>query len=218
MAQIFHPSMNTVAKASIFGAVFIVGLAGYIISVVDRSPYETEAGVTRNQPVPFSHEHHVRGLGIDCRYCHTAVEKSHFAGLPPTKICMTCHSKVWTDAPLLEPVRASWRENKPLSWTRVNILPDFVYFNHSIHINKGVGCATCHGPVDRMPLMSQFASLQMSFCLDCHRNPEKYLRPPDQVFNMEYQAPPDHEEAALEQIKSEHIKVGQLTNCYVCHR
>lgn len=218
MAQIFHPSMNTVAKASIFGAVFIVGLAGYIVSVVDRSPYETEAGITRDQPVPFSHEHHVRGLGIDCRYCHTSVEKSHFAGLPPTKICMTCHSKVWTDAPLLEPVRASWRENRPLSWTRVNILPDFVYFNHSIHINKGVGCATCHGPVDRMPLMMQYASLQMEFCLDCHRAPQKYLRPPDQVFNMEYQPPPDHEEIALDQIKSEHIKVGQLTNCYICHR
>jgi hypothetical protein len=218
MAQVFHPSMNTVARATLFGAVFIAGIAGYIFTIVDRSPYETEAGMVRNQPVPFSHEHHVRGLGLDCRFCHTTVENSHFAGIPPTKICMTCHSKVWTDAPILEPVRASWRENRPLSWTRVNILPDYVYFNHSIHVNKGVGCATCHGPVDHMPLTYQYATLQMGWCLDCHRNPEKYLRPPDKVFDMSYEAPPDQIDQGLKQIQQEHIKVGQLTNCYVCHR
>ena len=218
MAQIFHPSMNTVAKASIFGAVLIAGLAGYIGSVVDRSPYQTDAELVRNQPVPFSHEHHVRGLGIDCRFCHTSVEKSRFAGIPPTKICMTCHSKVWVDAPMLEPVRTSWRENRPLSWTRVHNLPDFVYFNHSIHVNKGVGCATCHGPIDHMPLTAQFNSLQMEWCLNCHRNPEKYLRPPTEVFNMNYEAPANQTEVGLAQIKAENIKVGQLTNCYICHR
>jgi hypothetical protein len=218
MAQIFHPSMNTVARASIFGAVLIVGLLGYIGSVVDHSPYQTDADLVRNQPVPFSHEHHVRGLGIDCRFCHTSVEKSRFAGIPPTKICMTCHSKIWTDAPLLEPVRASWRENRPLSWTRVHNLPDFVYFNHSIHVNKGVGCATCHGQIDHMPLTSQFASLQMEWCLNCHRNPEKYLRPPDKVFDMSYEAPSNQIDMGLAQIQKENIKVGQLTNCYICHR
>jgi hypothetical protein len=218
MAQVFHPSMNTVARATIFGAVFIVGTLGYIVSVVDRSPYQTDEGVARNQPVPFSHEHHVRGLGLDCRFCHTSVESSHFAGIPPTKICMTCHSKVWTDAPMLEPVRASWRENKPLSWTRVHNLPDFVYFNHSIHIAKGVGCATCHGPIDHMPLTAQFASLQMRWCLDCHRDPAQYLRPKDQVFNMNYEAPPDQHERGEALVAQEHIKVGQLTNCYICHR
>jgi Cytochrome c7 and related cytochrome c/Class III cytochrome C family len=218
MAQIFHPSMNTVARATIFGAVVIAAIAGYVGTIIDRSPYQTDAGVARQQPVPFSHEHHVRGLGIDCRFCHTTVEKSHFAGLPPTKTCMTCHSKIWTDAPMLEPIRASWRENRPLSWTRVHILPDFVYFNHSIHVNKGVGCATCHGPVDHMPLMYQFNSLQMEWCLNCHKNPEKYLRPPSEVFNMDYQPPPNQEEMGLKQVADEHIQKAQLTNCYICHR
>jgi hypothetical protein len=218
MAQVFHQSMNTVAKATIFGAVFIVGLLGYAESVIDRSPYQTDQGIARSQPVPFSHEHHVRGMGLDCRFCHTSVENSHFAGLPPTKICMTCHSKIWTDAPMLEPVRASWRENKPLSWTRVHNLPDFVYFNHSIHIAKGVGCATCHGQVDQMPLMLQYQSLQMRWCLDCHRDPAQYLRPKDQVFNMSYEPPSDQRALGEELVAKEHIKVGQLTNCYICHR
>jgi hypothetical protein len=218
MAQVFHPSMNTVARATIFGAVFIVGLLGYIETVVDRSPYQTDAGIVRNQPVPFSHEHHVSGLGLDCRFCHTSVENSHFAGIPPTKICMTCHSKIWTDAPLLEPVRESYRENRPLSWTRVHNLPDFVYFNHSIHIAKGVGCATCHGPIDKMPLTMEFNSLQMRWCLDCHRDPAQYLRPKAEVFNMKYEAPANHYELAQQQVKDEHIKVDQLTNCYICHR
>ena len=188
------------------------------MTVVDRSPYTTDATIVRSQPVPFSHQHHVRGLGIDCRYCHTSVENGHFAGLPPTKTCMTCHSKMWTDAPMLEPVRASWRENKPISWTRVHNLPDFVYFNHSIHVNKGVGCTTCHGPVDKMPLMYQFASLQMEWCLDCHRNPEKYVRPKAEVFSTTWEPPPDQVAQGLKLVQENHIKVGQLTNCYICHR
>jgi hypothetical protein len=218
MAQVFHQSMNAIAKGTLFGAAFIVALAGYVFSIVDRSPYQTDQGIARNQIVPFSHEHHVRGMGLDCRFCHTSVENSHFAGLPPTKICMTCHSKLWTDAPMLEPVRASWRENRPLSWTRVHNLPDFVYFNHSIHIAKGVGCATCHGQVDQMPLMKQYSSLQMRWCLDCHRDPAQYLRPKDQVFNMNYVPPPDQHALGEKLIEQEHVKVGQLTNCYICHR
>ena len=146
-------------------------------------------GVRRPQPVPFSHQHHVAGLGIDCRYCHTSVETSSFAGIPPTKTCMNCHAQIWTNAALLEPVRESYKTGKSLVWTRVNDLPDFAYFNHSIHINKGVGCNTCHGPVDRMPLMYNQASLQMEWCLECHRAPEKNLRPRDQVFNMRYEQP-----------------------------
>ena len=129
------------------------------------------------------------GLGIDCRYCHTSVETSNFAGIPPTATCMNCHRQIWTGAPMLEPVRESFKTGKSLVWNRVNDLPDFVYFNHSIHINKGVGCNTCHGPVDRMPLMYNYASLQMEWCLDCHRAPEKNLRPRDQVFNMRYEQP-----------------------------
>src|SRR6059058_4403063 len=155
MAQIFHPSTNTIAKVTIFGAVFFLAGLLIVLIVLVRSPYITRADVVVEQPVPFSHEHHVRGLGIDCRYCHTSVESSHFAGIPSTKTCMTCHSQVWTNAALLEPVRESWRTNRPIEWNRVHNLPEFVYFNHSIHVNKGIGCSSCHGQVDKMPLMWQ---------------------------------------------------------------
>ena len=177
MSQIFHRSTNTLSRATIFGAVFVVAALGWMAMEIQRSPYITYAGVRKPQPVPFSHQHHVTGLGIDCRYCHTSVETSSFAGIPPTKTCMNCHSQIWTNAKLLEPVRASYKSGESLQWTRVNQLPDFVYFNHSIHINKGVGCNTCHGPVDQMPLMYQQESLQMEWCLSCHRAPEKNLRP-----------------------------------------
>jgi hypothetical protein len=149
MAQIFHRSTNTIARASIFGAVFLAGLLGYLAYEVNQSAYYTEINVARQQPVPFSHKHHVTDDGIDCRYCHTSVENSSFAGIPPTHTCMTCHSQIWVNAPMLEPVRASYRTGKSLEWTRVNALPEFVYFDHSIHINKGVGCTTCHGEIGR---------------------------------------------------------------------
>ena len=143
MAQIFHPSTNTLSKASIFGAVFIIGGLIWGVTIFNRSSYVTQAGVAREQPVPFSHKHHVGGMGIDCRHCHTSVETSAFAGIPATEVCMSCHSQIWVDSPMLEPVRASFRTGKPLEWSRVHDLPDFVYFDHSIHIKKGVGCATC---------------------------------------------------------------------------
>ncbi len=187
--QIFHRSTNTISRATIYGAVLLVATLLWACMEFQRSPYVTYEKVVKPQPVPFSHQHHVAGLGIDCRYCHTSVEVSGFAGIPPTKTCMNCHSQIWTGAPILEPVRESFRTGRSLVWTRVNDLPDFVYFNHSIHINKGVGCNTCHGPVDRMPLMFNDASLQMEWCLNCHRAPEKYLRPRDQVFNMRYEPP-----------------------------
>lgn len=197
-----------------------------------RSPYVTNARMARPQPVPFSHQHHVAGLGIDCRYCHTSVEVSNFAGIPPTATCMNCHRQIWTGAPLLEPVRESFRTGKSLVWTRVNDLPDFVYFNHSIHINKGVGCNTCHGPVDRMPLMYNYASLQMEWCLDCHRAPEKYLRPREQVFNMEYKEPTatapvavdgaeytDQHALGTDLVKEYKLRtVTDITSCSTCHR
>jgi len=184
MAQIFHRSMNTVAKASILGLVVGLVVVSVAACLIDRSQYVTRQGMVRPQPVVFSHQHHVRDLGLDCRYCHTSVTDSSFAGLPATKTCMTCHSRIWTDANLLEPVRKSWRDEIPIHWTRVHNLPDFVYFPHDIHVNKGVGCATCHGRVDQMPLMFQHASLQMNWCLDCHWNPGKYLRPRDQGFQQ----------------------------------
>src|ERR1700737_4073914 len=189
MSQIFHRSTNTLSRATIFGAVFVIAALSWVAMELQRSPYLTYAGVRKPQPVPFSHQHHVTGLGIDCRYCHTSVEDSSFAGIPPTKTCMNCHSKIFANSPFLEPVRDTFRTGRSIGWTRVHGLPDFVYFNHSIHVNKGVGCTTCHGQVDRMPLMWQENSLQMEWCLDCHRSPERYVRPRADVFRVDYQTP-----------------------------
>src|SRR5438132_1898048 len=175
MAQIFHRSTNTISRVSIFGAVFILAFLGWLFYELEASPYTTQQHVARTQPIQFSHAHHVGAIGIDCRYCHTSVEKAAFAGIPPTKTCMNCHSQIWAQSPYLEPVRESFRTDKSLEWTRVNDLPDFVYFDHSIHVNKGVGCNDCHGPVDRMPLMYQAESLQMEWCLNFHRAHDMFL-------------------------------------------
>jgi hypothetical protein len=218
MAQIFRPSTNSLARATILGAlVFILGSL-WLLAEINRSSYVTNRDVHRDQPVPFSHEHHVAGLGLDCRYCHTSVEESGFAGIPPTETCMTCHSQIWTNASMLEPVRESYRTGRPLRWNRVHDLPDFVYFNHSIHVAKGVGCESCHGRVDRMPLMFQAATLQMEWCLNCHRNPEQFLRPRDQVFNMNYKPAGDQLEIGSRLVKEYRVNVKQLTDCSVCHR
>jgi len=230
--QIFHRSTNTISRATIYGAIFVVAALFWAAAEIQRSPYVTYAREARPQPAPFSHQHHVAGLGIDCRYCHTSVETSSFAGIPPTKTCMNCHSQIWTNAPMLEPVRESFRTGKSLVWNRVNDLPDFVYFDHSIHINKGVGCNTCHGPVDRMPLMYNEASLQMEWCLECHRAPEKNLRPRDQVFNMRYEQPSKAkpvefegkeytDQLALGNVLKEtyHLRTtADITSCSTCHR
>ncbi|MGD9647018.1 MAG: cytochrome c3 family protein [Pirellulales bacterium] len=189
MAQLFHPSMNTFSRVTIFGAVFLLAGAFWLASVWSRSNYVTEVGVVRDQPVPFSHEHHVAGLGIDCRYCHTSVETSASAGMPSTATCMNCHARIWNQSPLLEPVRASYRTGESLEWTRVHDLPDYVYFNHSVHVAAGVGCASCHGRVDKMPLMWREHTLHMDWCLECHRNPEPHRRPRDQVFNLAWEPP-----------------------------
>jgi hypothetical protein len=218
MAQIFHPSTNTISKLTIFGAVFLIGGLLWLLAELNRSDYVTQANVVRPQPVPFSHKHHVSGLGIDCRYCHTAVEQSAFAGIPSTSTCMNCHSQIWTNSPMLEPVRESYRTGQPLRWTRVHNLAEFAYFNHSIHVNKGVGCATCHGPVDQMPLIAQQESLLMEWCLDCHRNPERYLRPREEVFNMSWAAPANQAELGLELVRKYNVRTEQLTDCSVCHR
>src|SRR6266699_1913221 len=191
MAQIFHRSTNTISRVSIFGAVAVFGLMLWMFYDLEASPYTTQQNVARDQPVQFSHAHHVGGEGIDCRYCHTSVEQSSFANIPPTKTCMNCHSQIWLNASYLEPVRESFRTNRSIEWTRVHDLPDFVYFNHSIHVKKGVGCETCHGQVDRMPLMWQEESLQMEWCVDCHRNPERYVRPRGAVFSVDYQPNPN---------------------------
>ncbi|MGZ8487530.1 MAG: cytochrome c3 family protein [Candidatus Binatia bacterium] len=219
MSQVFHRSTNTIARLSIFGLVFLLGALLWLIAAISRSSYITDTDVARAQPVPFSHEHHVGGLGIDCRYCHTSVEISWFAGLPPTATCINCHSQIWSGSDVLKPVRESYQSGAPIRWTRVHNLPDFVYFDHSIHVNKGVGCATCHGPVDRMALMWQDQTLQMEWCLDCHRAPERFLRPREQVFNMNWRPETDQRSLGLKLIKQYNIQsAGVLTSCSTCHR
>lgn len=216
MSQFFSRSANTFARFSLLGlasALTLVLALGYLIV---RSPYETMQNVPREQPVPFSHEHHVGGLGIDCRYCHTTVEYSSFANIPATKICMNCHSQMWATSPMLEPVRESYRTGRSIEWTRVNDLPEFVYFNHSIHVHKGVGCETCHGRVDKMPLTWQAQPLTMKWCLDCHRHPERYVRPRDKVFAMNYRPPHDQLALGSELVTRYHIQ--SLISCSTCHR
>ena len=216
MPQIFHPSTNTISRLTIFGgAIILVGVVT-ALAAINRSSYVTEVGVARSQPVQFSHKHHVSDDGIDCRYCHTSVEQSSFAGIPSTKICMSCHTQIWAESPILEPVRESFRTGKSIEWTRVHNLPGFVYFDHSIHVHKGVGCATCHGRVDQMPLMWRENTLYMEWCLECHRNPEKFVRPREQVFNMDWQPPSD--QIALGQKLVRQYKIERLTSCSVCHR
>ena len=189
MAQIFDRSSNALARMSLVLTGLIVIALGVTLDSLQRSPWVTRQGQRPDQPVPFSHKHHVQGLGLQCQYCHVTVEKSSYAGIPPTKTCINCHSQIWTNAGLLEPVRQSWATGQSLVWTKVHDLPDYVYFNHSIHINKGLGCASCHGRVDLMPLMYQQNTLQMEWCLNCHRDPAKNLRPVSQVYNMAWQGP-----------------------------
>jgi hypothetical protein len=222
MPQIFHRSTNTLAKLSIFGGLFILAFAAWAVAEINRSSWNTGAFVEREQPVQFSHKHHSGDDGIDCRYCHTSVESAASAGMPPTKTCMNCHSQLWSDSPYLEIVRKSWKENKPIEWTRVHDLPDYAYFNHSIHVAKGVGCNTCHGPVDEMPLMYQYSSLQMEWCLQCHREPERFLRPKREVFNMKWRPENKSAEELAEgrRLKQEHAVRDKsvMQSCSTCHR
>jgi formamidopyrimidine-DNA glycosylase len=216
MAQLFHRSANSLAKVSIAGALIAAGSILIAAYTLDRGAYITDVAVVKPQPVPFSHKHHVSDDGIDCRYCHTSVETSSFAGLPATEICMSCHSQIWSNAAILEPVRASFRTGESLVWTRVHDLPEYAYFNHSIHINKGIGCATCHGRVDQMPLMFKVNTLYMNWCIECHRDPWKYVRPREQVFNMAYEPPANQEEFGRKLMKE--YKIQSLTDCWTCHR
>ena len=218
MPQIFHARSNTIARASPLGVVLVIVFLGWAADAVFWSPYTTRVNIPLDQPVPFSHLHHAQELGIDCRYCHTSVEKSSFAGLPDTETCMTCHSQLFTSAPLLAPVRHSLAANVPLRWNRVNKLPDFVFFNHSIHIAKGIGCATCHGPVNNMPLTWKSHTLYMKWCLDCHRQPEKFVRPRDHVFDMRWQAPSNQIGQGAALTAAYHVHTASLTDCGTCHR
>jgi hypothetical protein len=216
MPQIFRPSANTLSKLSLASILMLVGGLIGLAMLLGRSSYVTRANEYVEQPVQFSHQHHVLDDGIDCRYCHTSVETSSFAGIPPTKTCMNCHSQIWQTAPILEPVRASFREDKPMRWVRVHDLPDFVYFNHSIHIKKGMGCESCHGRLDQMPLTRQVQSLQMEWCLNCHRNPQDFVRPRTEVFTMGYR--PTVPQSVLGPQLVQEYGIRSLTSCSTCHR
>lgn len=215
MGQIFPPSFGLFAKLGLFGALLLVVSACLAWRGLTTDPHRLDEPV--NQPVPFSHKHHVDDVGIDCRFCHTSVETSAFAGIPPISTCMTCHSQLFTDAPMLQPLLASWKSGVPLHWNRVNQLPGFVYFNHSIHIAKGVGCVSCHGRMDEMPLTRRVAPLSMEWCLDCHRAPQKYLRPHDKVFDLAWQ-PTDQKRLGETLVRTYRIDTGRMTDCSLCHR
>jgi len=220
MAQIFHRGANNIAKASIAVAVVLAAVAGYAYTQIARSSYLTNRYLERQQPVQFSHKHHVGDDGIDCRYCHTSVETSASAGLPPTQTCMNCHSQIWSDSPYLEPVRASFRDNKPIEWERVHDLPEYAYFNHSIHVAKGVGCASCHGDVANMPAVFQENTLQMEWCVACHRDPSPNIRPKAEIFNTSWNKDDittEQQKEVDESIKKLRSK-EMLTSCSTCHR
>jgi cytochrome c7-like protein/class III cytochrome C family protein len=215
MPQIFQRSTNTLSRVSIYGAAFVVAGGLWGLVEINRSDFMTQVGVARVQPVQFSHKHHAGELGIDCRYCHTGVERGAVATIPPTRTCMNCHAQIWRDSPFLEPVRRSLTRDEALTWIKVHDLPDFVYFRHDVHVAKGVGCVTCHGRVDQMNQLYQTASLQMEWCLDCHRHPERNLRPREHVFDMAWQADdttPNGEELA----RMYHVHTR--TDCSTCHR
>ncbi|TPL54366.1 cytochrome c3 family protein [Mesorhizobium sp. B2-4-6] len=218
MPQIFSKNANGVARFVIWGSCAVLLIAAAIGTILPRSDLVTGVGEPLAQPVPFSHKHHVGQLGIDCRYCHNGVETSSSAGLPATEVCMTCHSQLFTNAAMLAPVRTSLASGKPIEWQRVNSVPDFAFFNHAIHINKGVACETCHGEVDRMPLTMRAHTLSMEWCLGCHRNPGPNLRPPRDVFLTHWQPPEDIAEIRRQLIGMLDIHPETMTDCYVCHR
>ena len=218
MAQLFRPGANAIAVVVIAAVMVAPPATAFAAYLIWLSPYATDQYLTREQVVPFSHAHHAGDLGIDCRMCHTQVERAAFAGIPSTHVCMTCHSQIWTDAAMLEPVRASWAHHVPLHWLRVNRVPDYVYFDHSIHIAKGIGCSTCHGPVQTMALTRQEQPLTMGWCLQCHRHPERYIRPRDRVFDMTWQPPADQIEQGRRLIARYLIHTDHLTDCSTCHR
>jgi len=218
MSQIFHPRMNIIVKGTLLGVILLLAALAWFGYYTVRSPFMTEVGVAKAQAVPYSHAQHVGGLGLDCRYCHTSVEESNTANIPPTETCMGCHAQVATASPNLELVRASAESGQPLAWIRVHDLADFVYFNHAIHVKQGVGCETCHGRIDQMPVVAKVESLQMDWCLDCHRAPEKYLRPRDAVFSMGYTPTEDQSILGPQLVQAYGVHVNQLTDCSICHR
>jgi hypothetical protein len=215
VAQIFSPRFGTVVKLTLVVGVGLIAGTALAWRAWTSEPHAV--GESVEQPVPFSHKHHVGDVGLDCRYCHASVERDAVAGIPPVSTCMTCHSQLFTDQSVLAPIVKSWRTGRALHWQRVYDLPDFVYFDHSIHLAKGIGCVSCHGRVDQMPLTARRASLSMHWCLDCHRNPERFVRPQSEVFSMDWR-PRDQAAIGALLVERYHIDKRRLTDCSVCHR
>jgi len=204
-----------------FPTVFAIGSVLLVVGIVSFvwyyfSPWYTDVGYQPVQPVPFSHKLHADDLGLDCRYCHSSIERSPVANVPPTQTCMNCHKLILPDSEKLLPIRESWASGEPMKWVRVHKLPDYVYFDHSVHLNVGIGCVSCHGQINRMERVTQRKPLSMSWCLDCHRNPDENLRPPDQITNMNWVKPDNHAEFVKQWKKEKNIIVKE--DCSVCHR
>jgi hypothetical protein len=216
-APLWRPRASTVFRVVLGGAALAAVSTAYAVFQYYRSPYWNGVGMRPAQPVLFSHRHHAGELRIDCRYCHTSVESAAFAGMPSTHTCLTCHSQIFTDTPMLQPVVASAVRDEPLRWTRVNALPDHVYFDHSIHVAKGVGCTTCHGEIGDMPLTAKGEPLTMRWCLDCHRDPAPNLRPREEIFQPSWQPPADQPERGRALAAALHLHTAQLTSCSTCH-
>ncbi len=217
MPQIFPPNANTFAKWAVVGGGVFVVLLLTSLPILARTVNNAVA-VPVEQPVAYPHNLHVAQLGIDCRYCHTSVEVAPFANVPPTETCMTCHSQVRVGAPALEVVAESWALDVPIAWNRVHDLPEFVYFNHSAHVNNGVGCSTCHGRIDQMTQIWKAEPMTMGWCLECHRAPERFVRPRSEVFNMAYEPPSEQLVLGTELVAAYHINTEKLPQCSTCHR
>ena len=218
MSQIFTPRATTMAVIVLLALVSVpLVLIAYNYQV-HSSPYATRVGIAVSQPVPFSHKHHVGDVGLDCRYCHTGVETSPVAGVPPTSTCMTCHSQLWTEADMLKPVRESLASGAPIRWNRVHDLPDYVFFDHSVHVANGVGCSSCHGDVSTMPLMRKDQPMTMAWCLNCHRDPAPHLRPQAAIFDPQWRPGPRHRAEGRALMNRYGIHPSHLTDCSICHR
>jgi hypothetical protein len=216
MAPLFKPGMDSRLRAGIAALLGLPVALVVLLLFLAQSPLGRGSLEPRQQPVQFDHRHHVGDEGIDCRYCHDNAWTSPYAGVPPTSRCMGCHAQIWNESPRLAPVRASFFEDSPIPWRRVHKLPDFVYFNHSIHVNKGVGCVECHGRVDTMPAVLQVQPLTMGWCLECHRDPAPHLRPLSEITNLAWR-PPGEPRAVGEQVQQA-LDVHPRTNCTTCHR
>lgn len=220
MAQLFRPGANTLSRLLLAGVVLGPLLLFLVAATISRSSYTTGEGRFVDQAVPFSHQHHAGELGIDCRYCHTGVETQANAVVPSTHTCMTCHSQLWTNAEMLAPVRVSLASGKPLAWNQVNRLPQYVYFDHHVHVRNGIACAACHGDVRRMPLTRQAAPLTMAWCLACHRAPSARIVAPQREYQSDpYGGRTTADRAYSRQVMAHLAHSGRkLTDCSVCHR